>query len=117
MLQIGNAWIDDNTSIQGIYDYYWTHALNSDETNAGINKYCDYVTGNFSDKCLQYQSDGDDEIGGIDVYNIYAPICLDSSSKHNSVSSMLSETKSATHKSLGPCYKRLNIFKDLLLLG
>ncbi|KAI3785499.1 hypothetical protein L1987_44618 [Smallanthus sonchifolius] len=63
--------------ITGIYDYFWTHALNSDETNAGINKYCDYLSGNFSDACLEYQSQGDSEVSGIesiDIY-IYAPLC------------------------------------------
>ncbi|KAM4121809.1 hypothetical protein ACB094_01G033800 [Castanea mollissima] len=47
-IAIGNALIDDNTSIMGTYDYYWTHALNSDETNAGIHRYCNFVTGNYS---------------------------------------------------------------------
>lgn len=84
--QIGNAWIDDNTCNQGIFDYFWAHALNSDETNAGINKYCDYITGNYSDKCQQYQSQGWNEVGGIDIYNIYAPICHDSATKPSSVS-------------------------------
>ncbi|KAD4888680.1 hypothetical protein E3N88_20753 [Mikania micrantha] len=74
-IAIGNAWIDDTTSTEGIYDYYWTHALNSDETNAGINKYCDYISGNFSDTCEEYQSQGDNEYGEIDIYNIYAPLC------------------------------------------
>ncbi|PWA44485.1 Peptidase S10, serine carboxypeptidase [Artemisia annua] len=74
-IAIGNAWIDDNTSYKGTYDYFWTHSLNSDETIAGINKYCDYVSGNYSDKCYQYQSQGDSELGDIDIYNIYAPLC------------------------------------------
>ncbi|KVI06659.1 Peptidase S10, serine carboxypeptidase [Cynara cardunculus var. scolymus] len=84
---IGNAWIDDSTSYEGMYDYYWTHALNSDETNAGINKNCDYVSGNFSDACYQYQSQGDGEYGGIDIYNIYAPLCDGSTQTPGSVKS------------------------------
>ncbi|KAM7518304.1 hypothetical protein LguiB_017266 [Lonicera macranthoides] len=74
-IAIGNAWIDDNTGTQGIYDYYWTHALNSDETNKGIKNYCDYVTGNYSNQCDDYQSQGNSEVGALDIYNIYAPIC------------------------------------------
>ncbi|XP_076904593.1 serine carboxypeptidase 1-like [Bidens hawaiensis] len=74
-MAIGNAWIDDTTSYEGMYDYYWTHALNSDETHAGIDKYCDYASGNFSDTCEEYQSQGDYEYGEIDPYNIYAPLC------------------------------------------
>ena len=75
IVQIGNAWIDDNTGYKGIYEYYWTHALNSDETNSGINKYCDFLTGNFSSACYDYQNQGDVEMGGIYIYNIYAPLC------------------------------------------
>ncbi|KAI3767364.1 hypothetical protein L2E82_17459 [Cichorium intybus] len=37
-IAIGNAWIDDTTCYQGVYDYFWTHALISDETNAGIKR-------------------------------------------------------------------------------
>ncbi|GLT47018.1 hypothetical protein SLA2020_207400 [Shorea laevis] len=74
-IAIGNAWIDDNIGTKGIYDYYWTHALNSDETYAGINKYCDFVTGNYSSICQQYQYQGDSEIGNINIYDIYAPLC------------------------------------------
>ncbi|KAL8230894.1 hypothetical protein R6Q57_000672 [Mikania cordata] len=87
-IAIGNAWIDDNTSTEGIYDYYWTHALNSDETNAGINKYCDYISGNFSDTCEEYQSQGDNEYGEIDIYNIYAPLCDVSAQKPGSPGSV-----------------------------
>ncbi|KAL2507380.1 Serine carboxypeptidase-like 40 [Forsythia ovata] len=42
-LIIGNAWIDDLTTARGIYDYFWTHALNSDETHNGILKFCGLV--------------------------------------------------------------------------
>lgn len=80
-IAIGNVWIDDNTSNQGIYDYYWTHALNSDETHAGITQYCGFVTGNFTPNCTLYLEQGIFELGNIDPYNIYAPLCQSSSSK------------------------------------
>ncbi|KAK9270572.1 hypothetical protein L1049_026153 [Liquidambar formosana] len=87
-IAIGNAWIDDNTGTMGIYDYFWTHALNSDETNEGIHKSCDFVNGKFSSTCYQYQSQGDEETGVIDVYNIYAPICNPSAPKVGSAGSV-----------------------------
>ncbi|KAF2309879.1 hypothetical protein GH714_005469 [Hevea brasiliensis] len=87
-IAIGNAWIDDNTGVKGTYDYYWTHALNSDETNAGINKYCDFVTGNFSSICNKYQDLGDEEVGDLDAYNIYAPFCNQSAPKSGSPGSV-----------------------------
>ncbi|CAH1437576.1 unnamed protein product [Lactuca virosa] len=73
--KIGNAMIDDNATDEGMYDYYWTHALNSDETNARINEYCGYGSGNFSAKCFHYQSQSGSEYGEIDIYNIYTPFC------------------------------------------
>ncbi|KAK1433516.1 hypothetical protein QVD17_10427 [Tagetes erecta] len=87
-IAIGNAWIDDSTSYEGMYDYYWTHALNSDETHVGINKYCDYTSGNFSDTCEEYQSQGDNELGGIYINNIYAPLCDVSAEKPGSPGSV-----------------------------
>nr|POE98877.1 serine carboxypeptidase ii-3 [Quercus suber] len=80
-IAIGNALIDDNNSIMGMFDYYWTHALNSDETNAGIHQYCNFVTGNFSSKCYNYLIQGEAEMGNLDIYNIYAPLCKSSGPK------------------------------------
>ncbi|KAM1134060.1 hypothetical protein ACFX19_043942 [Malus domestica] len=74
-IAIGNAWIDDSTGELGIYDYVWTHSMNSDETNAGIHKYCDFSSGNFSSACDKYRSQVGEELGNVDIYNIYAPLC------------------------------------------
>ncbi|KAL6216543.1 hypothetical protein ACLB2K_009766 [Fragaria x ananassa] len=70
-IAIGNAWIDDVTQNLGWYDYLRTHAMNSNETNAGIHKYC-----NFTGKHVVLS---DNEYGDIDQYNIYAPFCNKSS--------------------------------------
>ncbi|KAJ7966655.1 Carboxypeptidase [Quillaja saponaria] len=87
-IAIGNAWIDDNMGTKGMYDYFWAHALNSDETNAGINKNCDFVTGNFSNACYQYQSQGDEELGQLDIYNIYGPVCNSSIKQSHAMDSV-----------------------------
>ncbi|KAM5565635.1 serine carboxypeptidase 1-like [Rosa sericea] len=79
-IAIGNAWIDDNHGEMGIYEYLWTHALNSDETYEGIHKYCDFGSDNFSSKCTKYRIQASDELGDVDIYNIYAPLCNLSSS-------------------------------------
>ncbi|KAF9622658.1 hypothetical protein IFM89_032579 [Coptis chinensis] len=72
-IAIGNAWIDDYTNTLGQYDYFWTHALNSEETNKAINKYCEADF--WSEECSNAQSQGDQELGDIDIYNVYAPLC------------------------------------------
>ncbi|KAF8405073.1 hypothetical protein HHK36_009970 [Tetracentron sinense] len=74
-IAIGNALIDDSTYAMGMYDYFWTHALNSEEANAGIHENCDFVNENTSTKCDLFQGQGQTEKGRIYIYNIYAPRC------------------------------------------
>ncbi|KAL4271578.1 hypothetical protein GQ457_13G020080 [Hibiscus cannabinus] len=91
-IAIGNAWVDDAICTKGLYDYLWTHALNSDETNEGINRYCNFVSEDSVNKeadvddntirCGKYQSLGFMEMGVIDLYGIYAPQCNLSAPKH-----------------------------------
>lgn len=76
---MGNAWIEDLTTARGIYDYFWTHALNSDETHNGIVKFCGLLNGNLSDECWSYADKTPEELGNIEINNIYAPICLNKS--------------------------------------
>ncbi|KAJ9552441.1 hypothetical protein OSB04_016486 [Centaurea solstitialis] len=82
---IGNAWIDDETTYKGLFDHWWTHALNSDATHDAIIKYCNFS--NFSsstDMCEDTFDKAIDEMGDIDIYNIYAPICLNYDQKNAS---------------------------------
>ncbi|MBA0622630.1 hypothetical protein Godav_008156 [Gossypium davidsonii] len=83
-IAVGNGLLDKAITLRGIYDNFWTHALNSDETYKGIHKYCDFANDTASEKCFDFTGQADDEIGDIDIYNIYAPICLDSSLKNGS---------------------------------
>ncbi|KAK1415328.1 hypothetical protein QVD17_31107 [Tagetes erecta] len=75
-IAIGNAWVDDETSLRGLYDHWWTHGLISDATHDAIFKYCDFASGSLSALCHNIRDKAMDEMGNIDVYNIYAPICL-----------------------------------------
>ncbi|KAK9073965.1 hypothetical protein SSX86_006559 [Deinandra increscens subsp. villosa] len=84
-IAIGNAWIDDNTNLKGLYDHWWTHALNSDETHDGIQKYCNFTGGSLSLMCRNVTDKAWDEIGDIDLYNIYAPICLTPNQRNTSI--------------------------------
>ncbi|KAG5542186.1 hypothetical protein RHGRI_021899 [Rhododendron griersonianum] len=80
-IKIGNPYIDDSTTGKGIYDYYWTHALISDETHAGITRHCDFVSGNFSRTCKLYRNQAFVEHEKLDLYDIYAPLCNSSAPK------------------------------------
>ncbi|MED6120324.1 hypothetical protein PIB30_019835 [Stylosanthes scabra] len=83
-IAVGNGWIDDSLCTKGMYDYFWSHGLSSDESHSGIEKNCDYVSGNFSDECDKYISMASDEVGDINIYNIYAHPCDSSSSASKS---------------------------------
>ncbi|AES71590.2 putative carboxypeptidase D [Medicago truncatula] len=83
-ISIGNAWIDDATGDKGLFDYFWTHALNSDQTHELIEKYCDFTKQNYSTICINVTDWAFIEKGKIDFYNIYAPLCHDSSLKNGS---------------------------------
>ncbi|KAG6406553.1 hypothetical protein SASPL_134157 [Salvia splendens] len=78
-IAIGNAYIDYLDEINGSYDYYWSHALISDESHDGIIKYCNFSAPEISDKCEQALDQADDEIGNIFGYDIYAPLCSSNS--------------------------------------
>ncbi|KAF3446693.1 hypothetical protein FNV43_RR11873 [Rhamnella rubrinervis] len=112
-IAIGNAWVDESTGTLGIYDYLWSHALNSDETNAGIHKYCDFVSGNSSNssKCDQYQSQGFDELGNIDLYSVYSPLCNASAASIGSVKDFdpCSEFYVNEYLNLGEVQKALHV--------
>jgi len=58
--------------------------LNSDQTHELIEKYCDFTTENVSSICINATYKVVLEIGKIDFYNIYAPLCQDSSLKNGS---------------------------------
>ncbi|KMT05004.1 hypothetical protein BVRB_7g171640 [Beta vulgaris subsp. vulgaris] len=77
-IAIGNAWVDDVTNTAGMYDYLWSHAMYSDETYYKIQKYCNFSATSTSQKCQDYSEKAGEEVGIIDVYNIYAPVCLTS---------------------------------------
>ncbi|MBA0821693.1 hypothetical protein Goarm_018533, partial [Gossypium armourianum] len=65
-IAVGNGWIDDRTGYLGQYDYLWTHALNSDETNKGIHAYCHHFNDKDPNECDDFQSKSFVEQGDID---------------------------------------------------
>ncbi|KAJ8622730.1 hypothetical protein MRB53_031259 [Persea americana] len=76
-IAIGNALINDLTDELGMYDFFWSHALMSDENIDRIHKNCDFSSTNSTSKPCYEVSDYD--LGSLDIYNIYAPLCFSSS--------------------------------------
>ncbi|KAL8156256.1 putative serine carboxypeptidase-like 23 [Apium graveolens] len=73
-IMVGNGIMNDATDNNGTFDYMWSHAMISDETYQGLMKYC--TNPNFNrTKCNLIQFAVDTEVGEIDFYNIYGPVC------------------------------------------
>ncbi|KAK9128776.1 hypothetical protein Syun_017573 [Stephania yunnanensis] len=74
---IGNAVINDETDQVGMYDYFWTHALLSDESIYNIHNYCNLTSdAPANPQCASAANEVNRNIGPIDIYSIYAPICI-----------------------------------------
>ncbi|KAJ9552439.1 hypothetical protein OSB04_016484 [Centaurea solstitialis] len=83
-IAIGNAWIDDETCRKGMFDHWWTHAIISDATHDAVFKYCNFVNDSLTGICNQSKTKAYEEMGNIDIYNLYAPICLNPDLKNAS---------------------------------
>ncbi|KAF5822335.1 putative carboxypeptidase D [Helianthus annuus] len=76
---IGNAVINDETDLIGMFDYLGSHAIISDETAFAIQKYCNFSPNAVtqSDMCIDAAKDVGYNTEAVDIYNIYAPLCFD----------------------------------------
>ncbi|CAM0875625.1 unnamed protein product [Alopecurus aequalis] len=71
---VGNPWLDDVNDNRGQYEYLWNHGVISDEVWADIAGHCSFNDSADGDRCYAAITRFRD--GGIDDYNIYAPICI-----------------------------------------
>ncbi|KAJ9685573.1 hypothetical protein PVL29_017565 [Vitis rotundifolia] len=75
---IGNAVINDETDELGMYQYFGSHALVSEKTIRQMEKHCNFSPGatSQSKECRKASEEALSNIDGIDIYNIYAPLCF-----------------------------------------
>uniref|UniRef100_A0ACD5YH77 Uncharacterized protein n=1 Tax=Avena sativa TaxID=4498 RepID=A0ACD5YH77_AVESA len=75
---VGNPYLDANRNILGTVDFFWTHAVMSDEVYANVTKNCNFdsVDGSALSGAACNGALYAFELGDIDSYNIYAPVCL-----------------------------------------
>nr|XP_023897455.1 serine carboxypeptidase-like 35 [Quercus suber] len=78
---IGNAVINDATDLSGMFEYSWSHAIISDKLYNDIVKECDFRSDNQTRNCGIHIRGFLEAYSAIDIYNIYAPICLTSLSR------------------------------------
>ncbi|KAL8264604.1 hypothetical protein R6Q59_022734 [Mikania micrantha] len=75
-IALGNAYVDYETLKTGLYDYFWTHAIISDEIHEGIISNCNFSEGaTITDACIDYQYQAYAAKSNIFFYDIYAPLC------------------------------------------
>ncbi|KAJ4711530.1 Carboxypeptidase [Melia azedarach] len=79
-IMIGNAVINDETDVRGMYEYFQSHALISDEAAHQIQSFCDFSPNatTQSDACDAATSQVEENTYYLDIYNIYAPLCVNS---------------------------------------
>ena len=77
--KVGNAVTDTGSDKEGIINFYWSHALISDETYEGLVRSCRSGSGHealASEACQKWFDKAYREVGNIDLHTIYTPICL-----------------------------------------
>jgi len=82
----GNPWTFMPIDNYGAVFYWWTHALISDFTFYGINSTCNYTdNGPFQESqqsaCNYYMNNATQEMGNINIYDMYVDVCTSSRSK------------------------------------
>ncbi|KAH6765875.1 serine carboxypeptidase-like 40 [Perilla frutescens var. hirtella] len=86
---IGNPTMNDETDAKGMYEYYESHALIPEETLTQILQYCDFRDNHIglSTQCLVGILECERNIAALDIYNIYAPTCSNSThtTSHNTL--------------------------------
>ncbi|XP_021811396.1 serine carboxypeptidase-like 35 [Prunus avium] len=95
---IGNAVINGPTDSRGMFDYAWSHAIISDQLYYNLVKECDFENeNNQTEHCNDHMRAFLQAFSDIDIYGIYAPVCLSSSS---SSSSNPNKVKASTYNSI-----------------
>eukprot|EP01018_Ginkgo_biloba_P005827 Gb_35188 [translate_table: standard] len=74
---VGNAVTNDFHDRIGIFEYMWSHGLISDNTYRKLNIFCDFSSlVHPSHLCEVALDHADSEMGKIDPYSIFTPLCL-----------------------------------------
>ncbi|KAG9458119.1 hypothetical protein H6P81_002627 [Aristolochia fimbriata] len=95
-LTIGNAAVNEETDQRGMFDYFWSHALISDEIIDEVRAYCDFsANATDSTTCDDAVSKVASAVNSLDIYSIYAPLC------HSSRISLV--PKKASVREYDPC--------------
>lgn len=73
---VGNPETDDFYDSKGLLEYAWSHAVISDGQYTNAKELCDFKASSWSNDCNNAMDLVYETYKEIDIYNIYAPICL-----------------------------------------
>ncbi|KAJ0080217.1 hypothetical protein Patl1_23515 [Pistacia atlantica] len=74
---MGNAVINDQTDTLGIVDYAWSHGIISDKLYQSLKADCDdFKLPHTSSQCNDQLKAFFDAFFGIDIFNVYSPVCV-----------------------------------------
>jgi len=79
-IMVGNGLINSETDYIGTFQYVWSHALISDQLYEQVISTCNGSKFNIG-VCNNLEDQVYGEMGNIDIYSIYAPKCIDNSSR------------------------------------
>ncbi|KAJ0593032.1 putative carboxypeptidase D [Helianthus annuus] len=86
-IAIGNPYVDNETGNTGMFDYFWTYAIISDEIHEGIISNCNFSEGAIiTDACNDYQNQALAAKSNIYFFDIYTPLCSTFSTNTPSIS-------------------------------
>lgn len=96
---VGNPETDDSYDYKGILEYGWSHSVISDQEYDTAKKVCNFKTSHWSKECNAAMEILFGNYKEVDIYNIYAPICLlnSTTSLADSHSNRASPVKAQTH--------------------
>ncbi|KAJ6839972.1 serine carboxypeptidase-like 34 [Iris pallida] len=77
---VGNAVMNDETDQKGMVDYAWDHAVISDEVYDDIRRSCDFSKEEAGSACDMALDEYFAVYSIIDMYSLYAPVCVESNS-------------------------------------
>ncbi|CAN0855238.1 Serine carboxypeptidase-like 26 [Linum grandiflorum] len=83
-VMVGNAEIDDYHDYKGFLEYAWSHSVISDQQYKDAKQECDFTSSDWPGTCNDAMSPVFDSYAEIDIFNIYAPVCITNSSASSS---------------------------------
>ncbi|KAF5950786.1 hypothetical protein HYC85_012779 [Camellia sinensis] len=75
-IQVGNPETNDYYDSKGLLEYAWSHSVISDQEFENAKKVCNFKVSDWSGECNAAMRVVFEKYHEIDIYNIYAPICL-----------------------------------------